>query len=103
MSLTQGGVLQRGLGSDRLRVNSVHFQCVDRLCAVLRLEASAEDGVVEAFSAEVNSAPVVAVQWHPEWRTEDNPDSQAFFRLLGRALRGEPVDTEPHQNPRTSA
>jgi putative glutamine amidotransferase len=32
---------------------------------------------------------VLAVQWHPEWRTAENPDSQAFFRLLGAALRGE--------------
>jgi putative glutamine amidotransferase len=81
----------------------VHFQGVDRLGAGLHVEARAPDGVVEAFSAQVNGAPVVAVQWHPEWRTGDNPDSQAFFRLLGRALRGEPVaSVEPTQT-RTSA
>jgi putative glutamine amidotransferase len=45
--------------------------------------------VVEAVSAEVNGAPVLAVQWHPEWQVAANPDSQGFFRLLGRALRGE--------------
>jgi putative glutamine amidotransferase len=34
------------------------------------------------------------VQWHPEWRTDANPDSQAFFRLLGRVVRGEPVQSD---------
>jgi putative glutamine amidotransferase len=34
---------------------------------------------------------VVAVQWHPEWRVEANPDSQTFFALMGRLLRGEKV------------
>ena len=89
VSLTPDGLLSRGLGRDWLKVNSVHFQGVDRLGEGLAIEAVAPDGLVEAVSARVNGAPVVAVQWHPEWRTADNPDSQAFFRLMGRALRGE--------------
>jgi putative glutamine amidotransferase len=89
--LSPGGVLNRAFGRDRLRVNSVHYQGIDRLGAGLAVEAVAPDGVVEAVSALVNGAPVVGVQWHPEWRTEQNPDSQAFFRLFGGALRGEMI------------
>ena len=89
VDLTPGGVLALGIGRESLTVNSVHFQGVDRLGSGLTVEARAPDGVVEAVSARVNGAPVLAVQWHPEWRTDANPDSQAFFRLLGRALRGE--------------
>jgi putative glutamine amidotransferase len=89
VALTPGGVLSGALGRDQLRVNSVHFQGASRLGAGLSVEARAPDGLVEAVSARVNGAPVLAVQWHPEWRTADNPDSQAFFRLLGQALRGE--------------
>jgi putative glutamine amidotransferase len=89
VDLTPGGVLQRAFGRDQMRVNSVHYQGVGQLGSGLQVEARAPDGVVEAFSARVGSAPVVAVQWHPEWRTADNPDSQLFFRLLGQALRGE--------------
>jgi putative glutamine amidotransferase len=103
VSLTPGGVLHRGLGRDRLRVNSVHYQGVGTLGDGLQIEARAPDGVIEAVSARVNGAAVVAVQWHPEWRTCDNPDSQAFFRLLGRALRGEPVIPQTDKNPRTPA
>ena len=99
VTLTPGGLLSRGLGRERMRVNSVHIQGIDRLGAGLTVEAAAPDGVVEAVSARVNGAPVVAVQWHPEWRTADNPDSQAFFHMLGRALRGQPVAPDPRTEP----
>jgi putative glutamine amidotransferase len=89
VALTPGGLLNRGLGRDGLTVNSVHFQGAGRLGEGLAVEARAPDGVVEAVSTWVGSAPVLAVQWHPEWNTADNPDSQAFFHLLGQALRGE--------------
>jgi putative glutamine amidotransferase len=91
VALTPGGVLAAALGEDRIRVNSVHFQGVSRLGDGLNVEAQADDGVVEAFSARVNAAPVLAVQWHPEWRTGANPQSQVFFNVFGRALRGEPL------------
>jgi putative glutamine amidotransferase len=57
------------------------------------VEATAPDGIIEAVSAEVNGAQVLAVQWHPEWKTAENPESQVFFNLLGRALRREPLRT----------
>ena len=94
VTLTPGGILSQALGRERLAVNSVHFQGAARLGEGLTVEARAPDGVVEAVSARVNDAPVLAVQWHPEWRTADNPDSQAFFRLLGQALRGELPEIE---------
>jgi putative glutamine amidotransferase len=91
VSLVEGGVLKRAYGRDDLDVVSVHYQGVDRLGAGLKVEATAPDGVIEAVSAEVNGAPVLAVQWHPEWKAHENPQSQTFFKLLGRALRREPL------------
>jgi putative glutamine amidotransferase len=85
------GLLRRAYGQDELDVVSVHYQGVDKLGAGLHVEATAPDGVVEAVSTEVNGAPVLAVQWHPEWKTHENPQSQVFFKLLGRALRREPL------------
>ena len=67
----------------------MHYQGVAKLGAGLRVEAVAPDGVVEAFSAEVNGAPVLAVQWHPEWRAHEDADRQKFFQLMGKALRGQ--------------
>jgi len=89
--LTPGGVLQRAYGRDQLDVISVHYQGADKLGAGLSVEATAPDGVVEAVSAEVNGAPVLAVQWHPEWKAHESPQRQRFFEILGRALRGQPL------------
>ena len=91
VTLTPGGVLARTLGADRLKVNSVHYQAVDRLADGLVVEARAPDGLVEAVSARLNDAPILAVQWHPEWDAAANPQSRAFFTLIGKALRGETV------------
>ncbi|MFC3098984.1 gamma-glutamyl-gamma-aminobutyrate hydrolase family protein [Alteraurantiacibacter palmitatis] len=88
VSLNPDGVLHRALGKAQLTVNSVHFQGVGRLADGLTVEATAPDGLVEAYSTTIGNAPVIAVQWHPEWQPENNPDSQAFFRLMGDTLRG---------------
>lgn len=86
--LSEGGMLARAYGKEELTVNSVHFQGVGRLAEGLEVEARAPDGLVEAYSAKIGAAPVLAVQWHPEWKTDANPESQAFFRLLGQVMRG---------------
>jgi putative glutamine amidotransferase len=95
VSLTPGGVLARLYGQDRLSVNSVHFQGVDRLGKGLEIEARAPVGVIEAFSARFNGADILAVQWHPEWRTSDHHQSQDFFALFGAALRGLSIQGQP--------
>ena len=91
VELKEGSILRKAYGEETLDVISVHYQGADRLGDGLRVEATAPDGVIEAVSAEVNGAPVLAVQWHPEWRAHENPQSQKFFELLGRALRREPL------------
>lgn len=89
--LAEGGMLAKAFGKPDLTVNSVHYQGIGKLAEPLKIEATAPDGLIEAYSARINDAPVVAVQWHPEWNSDSNADSQAFFKLLGRALRGEAV------------
>jgi putative glutamine amidotransferase len=91
VKLEEGGVLKNAYQRDELDVVSVHYQGVDKLGTGLKIEATAPDGVIEAISAEVNGAAVLAVQWHPEWKAHENPQSQTFFKLLGRALRREPL------------
>jgi putative glutamine amidotransferase len=89
VDLTEGGMLAAVYDRPQLEVNSVHYQGIGQLADGLTVEARAEDGLIEAFSATLSGAPVLAVQWHPEWHTEQDPDSQTYFRLLGKALRGE--------------
>jgi putative glutamine amidotransferase len=89
VDLAPGGVLAATFGRDRLTVNSVHYQGIGRLGAGLTVEAVSPDGVVEAISGAVGAAPLLAVQWHPEWGTADDDFAIRYFKLLGRALRGE--------------
>lgn len=88
VDLVAGGMLANAYGRASLNVNSVHYQGVGELGDGLTVEARAPDGLVEAYSARPNGAPLLAVQWHPEWGTDDHADSQTYFRLLGQALRG---------------
>jgi putative glutamine amidotransferase len=88
INLRPNGLLHKHIGADRLAVNSVHYQGVGTLGQGLQIEATAPDGLIEAVSSQ-DGAPVLAVQWHPEWDAMHNQQSQIFFALLGRALRGE--------------
>lgn len=86
--LREGGVLATATGARELTVNSVHQQGIDRLGSDLRVEAIAtDDGLIEAFSACPCGGQVLAVQWHPEWDAARCEAGQAFFRLVGDALR----------------
>ena len=89
VDLVEGGLLASAYAAPSLEVNSVHYQGIGALADSLAVEARAPDGLVEAYSARPNGAPLLAVQWHPEWATDGNDQSQTYFHLLGRALRGE--------------
>jgi putative glutamine amidotransferase len=85
--LEPGGVLRRLAGGERVQVNSLHWQGVDKLGSGLAVEARAPDGLVEAF--RVSDAPrfAIAVQWHPEWQVMSNPFSRGLFAAFGAASR----------------
>ena len=85
--LEPGGVLLSLAGQDRIQVNSLHWQGVDRLGPDLAVEARAPDGLVEAFRVKSAPAFALAVQWHPEWQVMQNPFSQALFAEFGKAAR----------------
>ena len=87
IALVPGGLMSRILGGvDEIVVNSLHGQGIDRLGAGIAIEATAHDGLIEAFS--LPSAPfALALQWHPEWRLLQNPDSMKLFAAFGLACQ----------------
>lgn len=85
--LTPGGVLAAIAGTGRITVNSLHHQGVRELGAGLVEEARADDGLIEAFRVREARRFAVAVQWHPEWKPQDNAFSTALFRAFGAAAR----------------
>jgi putative glutamine amidotransferase len=87
VALEPSGSLYGLAGKDRITVNSLHSQGIDRLGEGLVIEARAPDGLVEAFRVERAKSFAIAVQWHPEWKAMSNPFSRALFQAFGAAAR----------------
>jgi len=86
--LAADGMLSNMFGNPgRITVNSVHAQGIERLADVLEVEATAADGLIEAVRVRQPDGFALAVQWHPEWRATENPQSVALFRAFGEACR----------------
>lgn len=92
--LEGGGLLRSLAGTERVTVNSLHAQGIERLGERLAVEARAPDGLVEAFRVEGAARFALAVQWHPEWRVMENPLSRALFAAFGAACRAR-ADSRP--------
>ena len=87
LELRDGGLLASLAGKKEVSVNSLHTQGVAELGAGLLVEATASDGLIEAFSVQNSAAFSLAVQWHPEWRVVENQFYLAIFRAFGAACR----------------
>ena len=85
IKIEENSLLQSWLGTSHIRVNSLHQQGIKDLAAGLTIEATAPDGLIEAF--RINDAPIFgyAVQWHPEWQFDQNPSSIAIFKAFQNA------------------
>ncbi len=57
-----------------------------RLGRGLIVEATAPDGLIEAFRHE-GPGFLLGVQWHPEWRVTENPFYLSIFQAFGAACR----------------
>lgn len=64
VALAEGSRLRAQLGQAEIPVASGHHQAIRRVGSSLAATATATDGVVEAVEHE--TAPALAVQWHPE-------------------------------------
>lgn len=82
-----GGVLEHLAPEHVLHVNSVHGQGINRLADKLKIEALAEDGVIEAVSVSGAKSFALGVQWHPEWDFRNHPLHMAIWRAFGDATR----------------
>ncbi len=87
LRLTPDGQLAALVDSTEPQVNSLHGQGIDRLAERLEIEARAPDGLIEAVRVRDVEQFALAVQWHPEWQTLDNPFYAAVFRRFGEACR----------------
>lgn len=63
--LERDSLVSQLTGRHRLRINSLHYQAVDRVAAELRVTGRDLDDFVQAL--EHREAPILGVQWHPEY------------------------------------
>jgi len=87
VALARDGWLAQRLGCTQIMVNSLHAQGIDKPAPGMAIEATAEDGTIEAV--RLPSAPgfVLGLQWHPEHRATENPVSLSLFQAFGDAAR----------------
>jgi putative glutamine amidotransferase len=84
----EGSCISNYLGlSGKIQVNSLHRQAIARTAPRLKVEATAEDGTIEAVSVIDARNFAVGVQWHPEYWAETDTVSRALFHAFGDAVR----------------
>jgi putative glutamine amidotransferase len=87
VALNKEGWLAQRLGCTQIIVNSLHGQGVDKVAPGMVVEATADDGTIEAISLPTAPGFVLGLQWHPEYRATDNPVSLSLFQAFGDAAR----------------
>ena len=71
-------------GEPIIKVNSLHHQGLKDIAPSLRVAGHSADGLVEAV--ELPDHPFgVAVQWHPEWLTDQESTRNLFRRFVAAA------------------
>lgn len=82
------GSIAAGLFGGSARTNSWHHQAIDRCGVGLVVTGRTSDGVVE--SVEVPGAPILGVQWHPEWMASSDPTLTWVVEEASRRLASPP-------------
>lgn len=85
LRLEAGSQLRQLLGADRLRINSLHQQSIDRLGEGLRISGRDLDHIVQAVECPQRRF-LIGVQWHPEFLLY-NGVQRRLFRDLAAAAR----------------
>lgn len=87
LAVASGSWLHRVAQADRIAVNSLHNQGIDRLAPGLCVEATAPDGTIEAVRLPGARALTVGVQWHPEYDFAGDAVSRNIFAAFGAEVR----------------
>jgi putative glutamine amidotransferase len=82
--IEEGTYLSEIFDEPILKVNSLHHQGLKEIAPSLRVCGYSPDGLVEAV--ELPDHPFgLAVQWHPEWLTDQEPTRNLFRKFVDAA------------------
>jgi len=82
VTIDPGTLLAKVMGAPSVVASCHHHQAVDRVGGGLRVVARADDGIVEALEFDHTGGWLLAVQWHPEDTSEEDPAQQRLFDAL---------------------
>jgi putative glutamine amidotransferase len=84
VKIEEGMRIAEVMGEPILQVNSLHHQGLKDIAPSLRVAGISPDGLVEAV--ELPDHPfALAVQWHPEWLTDQEPTRNLFRKFVEAA------------------
>lgn len=87
--LTEGCLLSKIAGKQKLGVNSTHHQAVGRVAQPLAVTATSGDGIVEGMELKPGATRLLpflmSVQFHPERLADRYPEHRAVFRVFTQA------------------
>ena len=84
VKIEEGTHIAEIYGEPIIKVNSLHHQGLKEIAPALRVAGHAPDGLVEAI--ELPDHPFgVAVQWHPEWLTDQVSTRNLFRKFVESA------------------
>ncbi|MXY38801.1 MAG: gamma-glutamyl-gamma-aminobutyrate hydrolase family protein [Rhodospirillaceae bacterium] len=87
VAISGQGLLRRIIDADRIVVNTLHAQGIREPAPGARINAVADDGVIEAIEFPESTGFVLGVQWHPEITHDTDENSRALFEAFGAAVR----------------
>ncbi|MEM7732301.1 MAG: gamma-glutamyl-gamma-aminobutyrate hydrolase family protein [Pseudomonadota bacterium] len=95
VNFTEGGVFARLLGSSEVLTNTLHGQGIVEPGEGIVVDGRAPDGTPEAIYVKDAPGFTLSVQWHPEYKADEDPVSRVLFHHFGEAARAwaEGVDT----------
>lgn len=86
VKIEEGTRIAEIIGEPVLQVNSLHHQGVKDIAPGLHVTGYAPDGLIEAV--ELPDHPFgLAVQWHPEWLTDQQPTKNLFKAFVDAAKK----------------
>jgi putative glutamine amidotransferase len=84
--LTPGGVFAKLLGTECIRVNSLHGQGILEPAKRIVVEGVAEDGTIEAIRIAGAPGFALGVQWHAEYEPQRSAVNRTLFEAFGAAV-----------------
>ena len=87
VSFTEGGRFHQLMGEQSVLTNTLHGQGIKRPGARIVIDGHADDGTPEAIYVKDAPGFTLSVQWHPEYRADQDPVSRKLFGAFGDAAR----------------